>query len=43
MADYVSLIAAPLGGAPSVPHQSGRGHAGWTVWIAVVRMRKTWS
>ena len=41
MADYVSLAAAPLGGAPSVPHQPARGHIGWTVWIAVVRMRKT--
>ena len=40
MADYV-FSAAPLGGAPSVPHQPARGHTGWTVWIAVVRMRKT--
>ena len=39
MADYVSLAAAPLGGAPSVPHVSARGH--WTVWIAVVRMQRT--
>jgi hypothetical protein len=35
------LAAAPLGGAPSVPHVSARGHAGWTGWIAVVRMQKT--
>jgi hypothetical protein len=34
------LVTAPLGGAPSVPQVSARGHAGWTVWIAVVRMRK---
>ena len=25
------LAAAPLGGAPSVPHVSARGDAGWTV------------
>lgn len=35
------LAAAPLGRAPSIPHQSARGHAGWTVWIAGVRMQKT--
>ena len=35
------LAAARLGGAPSVPQVSARGHAGWTVWIAVVRMQKT--
>jgi hypothetical protein len=35
------LAAAPLGGASSVPQVSARGHAGWTVWIAVVRMQKT--
>jgi hypothetical protein len=28
------LAAAPLGRAPSVPHQSARGHAGCTIWIA---------
>jgi hypothetical protein len=32
------LAAAPLGGAPSVPQVPARGHAGWTVWIAVPRV-----
>jgi hypothetical protein len=36
-----ALTAARLGGAPSVPQVSARGYAGWTVWIAVVRMQKT--
>ena len=35
------LAAARLGGAPSVRQVSARGHAGWTVWIAVVRLQKT--
>ena len=34
-------LAAELGGAPSVRHESARGHAGWTARIAVVRIRKT--
>ena len=33
-------LAAELGGAPSIRHESARGHAGWTAWIAVVRIRK---
>jgi hypothetical protein len=35
------LAAAKLGGAPSVRHESARGHAGWTAWVAVVRIHKT--
>jgi hypothetical protein len=36
-----SPLAAKLGGAPSVRHETARGHAGWTAWVAVVRIHKT--
>ena len=35
------LETARLGGTPSVRQVSARGHGGWTVWIAVRRVRDT--